>query len=80
MVSLRIDFQGKPMKILIIVMFLGVVASLASALVFLMDDHGTSDRMVWALTWRVALSVLLVLFLLLAHSMGWIDSTGLEVR
>ena len=68
------------MKILIVVMFLGVVASLASALVYLMEDRGDSDRMVWALTWRVALSALLVLFLLLAHSLGWIDSTGLQVH
>jgi hypothetical protein len=79
-VGLRIDFQEKSVKILIIVMFLGVVASLASALVFLMEDHGTRDRMAWALTWRIGLSVLLVLFLLVAHSLGWIDSTGLPVR
>jgi hypothetical protein len=68
------------MKILIVVLFLGVVASLGSALVYLMQDRGTSDRMVWALTWRVGLSILLFLFLLLAHGLGWIDSTGLQVR
>lgn len=68
------------MKILIAVMFLGVVVSLGSALVFLMEDHGTTDRMAWALTWRVGLSIALFLFLLLAHALGWIDSTGLQVR
>lgn len=68
------------MKILIVVLFLGVLASLGSALVYLMQDRGTTDRMVWALTWRVGLSILLFLFLLLAHGLGWIDSTGLQVR
>ena len=68
------------MKIVIIVMFLGVLASLASALVYLMQDRGTSDRMVWALTWRVGLSVLLLVFLLVAHSLGWIEATGIEIR
>ncbi len=65
---------------MIVVLFLGVVASLGSALVYLMQDRGTSDRMVWALTWRVGLSIMLFLFLLLAHALGWIDSTGLQVR
>ncbi|HEX7386410.1 MAG TPA: twin transmembrane helix small protein [Castellaniella sp.] len=68
------------MKILIVVMFLGVLASLGSALVYLMQDRGTSDRMVWALTWRVGLSILLFLFLLVAHGLGWIDATGIQVR
>ncbi|CAM5187051.1 Twin transmembrane helix small protein OS=Castellaniella defragrans OX=75697 GN=HNR28_000196 PE=4 SV=1 [Castellaniella defragrans] len=68
------------MKILIVVLFLGVLASLGSALVYLMQDRGTTDRMVWALTWRVGLSILLFLFLLLAHGLGWLDSTGLEVH
>ncbi len=67
------------MKIVIVVLFLGVVASLGSALVYLMTDQGRSDRMAWALTWRVGLSILLFLFLLLAHWLGWIDSTGLQV-
>lgn len=68
------------MKILIAVMFLGVVVSLGSALVYLMEDRGTTNRMAWALTWRVGLSIALFLFLLLAHALGWIDSTGLQVR
>lgn len=64
------------MKILIAILFLGVLVSLGSALRYLMQDRGRSDRMAWALTWRVGLSVLLFLFLLLAHWLGWIDSTG----
>ncbi len=68
------------MKIVIVVLFLGVLVSLGSALKYLMQDRGRTDRMAWALTWRVGLSILLFLFLLLAHALGWIDAGGLQVR
>ncbi|HET8597048.1 MAG TPA: twin transmembrane helix small protein [Castellaniella sp.] len=64
------------MKVLIVILFLAIVASLGSALMFLMQDQGRSGRMAWALTWRVGLSIVLFLFLLLAHALGWIDATG----
>ncbi len=67
------------MKILIVVLFLGVLVSLGSALKYLMQDRGRTDRMAWALAWRVGLSILLFLFLLLAHALGWINATGLRV-
>ncbi|CDM22883.1 twin transmembrane helix small protein [Castellaniella defragrans] len=67
------------MKIVIVVLFLGVLVSLGSALKYLMQDRGRTDRMAWALTWRVGLSILLFLFLLLAHALGWINATGLRV-
>ena len=67
------------MKILIVVLFLGVLVSLGSALKYLMQDRGHSDRMAWALTWRVGLSILLFLLLLLAHALGLIDATGIQV-
>ncbi|MDN5842831.1 MAG: twin transmembrane helix small protein [Alcaligenaceae bacterium] len=66
------------MKIVIVLLFLCVVGSLASAGKYLLRDHGTTDRMAWALTWRIGLSVLLFVFLLVAHWLGWIDSTGLR--
>lgn len=67
------------MKIIITLLFLGVVGSLVSAVIYLVQDHGTTSRMAWALTWRIGLSVLLFAFLLLGHSLGWIDSTGVQV-
>lgn len=67
------------MKIVIVLLFIGVVGSLVSALVCLMQDHSRSDRMAWALTWRIGLSILLFLFVLLGHSLGWIHSTGLSM-
>jgi hypothetical protein len=35
--------------------------------------------MAYALTWRVGLSVALFLFVLLAHYLGWIESTGVPL-
>ncbi len=67
------------MKVLIVILFLAIVASLGSALVFLMQDRGRSNRMAWALTWRVGLSILLFLFLLLANALGWIHATGVPM-
>ena len=50
-------------KILIIVFLITIVYSLGSALVFLVKDHGEGDRTVKRLTWRISLSLVLLLFL-----------------
>lgn len=64
------------MRIFVVLAFVGILASLASALFYLMKDKGTTNRTVHALTVRIGLSVALFLFLLLAHYLGWIESTG----
>ncbi|MEI2415415.1 twin transmembrane helix small protein [Orrella sp. JC864] len=64
------------MRIIVILAFIGILASLASAGVYLMRDKGTTNRTVNALTVRIGLSIVLFLFVLLAHHMGWIQSTG----
>jgi hypothetical protein len=56
--------------------FLGILGSLASALVYLMRDKGNTNRTVNALTVRIGLSIALFLFILFAHHMGWIEPTG----
>ena len=66
------------MRIIVVLAFIGILYSLASALFFLMKDKGKSNRTVNALTARIGLSVLLFLFVLFAHWMGWIQSTGLR--
>jgi len=66
------------MRIVVILAFIGIIGSLASALVYLMKDRGTSNRTVNALTARIGLSVALFLFVLFAHHMGWLASTGLR--
>ncbi|AYR20773.1 twin transmembrane helix small protein [Alcaligenes faecalis] len=67
------------MRALVLIVFLGIIVSLGSALVYLMRDRGNSNRMAYALTWRVGLSVALFLFVLLAHYLGWIESTGVPL-
>lgn len=66
------------MKIIIVLLFLGVVGSLVSAVIYLMQDRGGTSRMAWALTWRIGLSVLLFAVLLVGHWLGWIQTTGLQ--
>jgi len=51
---------------------LGIAASLLSAGFFLVKDHGDSHRTARALTWRIALSVALFLFLMASHYFGLI--------
>ncbi|MBW9333050.1 MULTISPECIES: twin transmembrane helix small protein [Herbaspirillum] len=66
------------MKIVVAIAFLLILASLASALVFLMRDKGKSNRTVQALTLRVGFSVALFLFILLSYKLGWIQPTGIR--
>jgi hypothetical protein len=68
------------MRIVVILAFLGILGSLASALLYLMRDKGGTNRTVNALTVRIGLSIALFLFVLFAHHMGWIDSTGIAAR
>ncbi|QIM47965.1 twin transmembrane helix small protein [Pusillimonas sp. DMV24BSW_D] len=68
------------MRVIVILAFLGILASLASAFIYLMRDKGGSNRTVNALTVRIGLSILLFLFVLLAHHQGWIESTGITFR
>ena len=59
------------MKIIVVLILVVILASLASAMVFLVKDGGKTRRTVRALTVRISLSVLLFLFLLFGYHMGW---------
>jgi len=61
------------MKLFVIVVLLGIVASLGSGLVFLVKDKDDQRRVLRALTLRVALSVSLFLLLMAAWLAGWIQ-------
>ena len=65
------------MKIIVADAFILIIASLGSALVFLMRDKGRSNRTVQALALRVGFSVLLFVLLLVANRLGWIQPTGI---
>jgi uncharacterized membrane protein len=66
------------MKYVVLAAFIGIFASLGSALFFLMRDKGTTNRTVNALTMRIGLSVALFIFVLFSYWMGWIKPTGLR--
>ena len=67
------------MKIFVAIAFLLILASLGSALLFMMTDKGKSNRTVYSLALRVGLSITLFLFILFAHWMGWIQAPGIPV-
>jgi hypothetical protein len=58
-------------KLVVIVLLLAIVASLGSGLFYLAKDDKNSPRVLNALKIRVALSAILILFLLLSYYMGW---------
>ncbi len=66
------------MHYVVIVAFVLIIASLGSALFFMMKDKGQSDRTVYALALRVGFSITLFLFILVAYKLGWIQPTGIR--
>jgi NADH:ubiquinone oxidoreductase subunit 3 (subunit A) len=61
------------MKYLIVVILMFIIFSLGSAMFYLIKGQGKSQNTVRFLTVRVALSVVLFLFIILAAKMGWIE-------
>jgi len=61
-------------KIVVLSFIFLILASLGSALYFMVRDKGTSDRTARALTWRVALSILLFALLMLGFHFGFIPA------
>jgi hypothetical protein len=61
------------MKLVVILILLGIVGSLGSALVYLFKDSNDSRRTVRALTWRISLSVALFVLLLVSYWLGLIQ-------
>jgi len=66
--------QAISMKIIVILFIVLILASLGSALYFMVKDKGSSTRTAKALTWRVALSVTLFALLMLAYHFGFITT------
>jgi len=63
---------------LIVILFLVIILySLGSGLYYLVRNTEETDRVVKALTWRIALSIVLFVLILLAYSFGWIAPHGL---
>jgi hypothetical protein len=60
------------LKIVIVLMLVGVVASLFSGLYYLNRDRGQGSRTVKALTLRIGLSIAVFVILLLSYRFGLI--------
>lgn len=64
-------------KVVIVIVFIGIVASLASGLYYLVNDKGDSNRTVRALTFRIGLSIGLFAFLMILVAFDVIKPHGL---
>ena len=71
------------MKYLVILAFVGIIGSLGSALFFMMrdgrDGKAKTSNMARALAWRVGLSILLFICILIAWKLGYIQPTGIPL-
>ena len=65
------------MKYLVITAFVAIVASLGTALFFMMKSGAKGNKMALALALRVGLSIVLFLSILLAWKLGYLHPTGI---
>jgi hypothetical protein len=56
-----------------------ILGSLGSALFFMMRDKGKSSKTVYSLMLRIGISILLFAGIWIAHTLGYIQSTGIRV-
>ena len=68
----HLDYTRPMLRYIVILFLLFILYSLGSAAYFMLKDHGASERMVRALTVRVALSVTLFLILMAGIRFGFI--------
>lgn len=72
----RINHVGTVYKIALVVLLLVVIFNLGQALYFMMNDKDDDRRMVWALTRRIGLSLLLIAMVAFGFWMGWLHPHG----
>lgn len=65
-------------KIVVIVFLFAIVVSLGTGLFFLVHDKSNETRTVRALTWRVAISIAMIIFLVVAYFAGWLHPHGIR--
>lgn len=61
------------MKYVVFILLGAILASLGSGLFYLSRDNADSNKLLRSLKIRVALSVLLILFLIASYLFGWIQ-------
>ena len=57
-------------KLLIILLLVAIIVSLFSGLFFLVKDDGSKKRTVNALTWRISLSIVALIIIVIAGMSG----------
>ena len=67
-------------KVVLVIVFLVVIFELGQALYFMMTDRTGSSRTVWALTRRVAVSILLIILIVVGIVTGILHPHGVFVR
>ena len=65
-------------KLIIIAFLVAILYNLGSGLYYMMVDKGENDRMVRSLTWRIGLSVALILLVILGIWSGVIKPHDLR--
>ena len=65
-------------KAIVLVVFVGILYSLGSALFYMVKDRGDTDRTAKALTFRIGLSVALFLLLFALYGLGIIEPHGIR--
>ena len=68
------------MRFVVIAVLVLILASLGSALYYLVKDQGKTGKVAQMLTLRISLSVVLFAFLWFCYYMGWITPTGYTVE
>ena len=63
-------------KLILVILLLFVVGSLFTALYFLVKDPSRSKRVVRSLTWRIGLSLFILLLLFIGIQVGLITPHG----
>ena len=64
-------------KLAVVILLLVIIASLASALVYLVKDQGTTKRTLNALTLRIALSLVVFVLLMIGFATGLLTPHGI---
>ena len=64
------------MKFIVLALLAAIVISLGTGLFYLRREDADSPKMLRALQGRVALSLVLVLFLVASYFLGWIEPTA----
>lgn len=67
------------MKLLVALVFIAILFALGSAMLQLLKpDRNDPKKMARNLTWRIGLSIVLFVFLLLSYQFGWIAPHDLQ--